>query len=116
MPGTSGVVDHFAQNDAHALAICRRIVGTLTGTGVRMWRCETRRRRSTIRPNFTNSCRPTSAQPYDMREVIARIVDGSEFDEFKRLYGTTLICGFAHFFGYPAGILANDGILFCESP
>ena len=53
--------------------------------------------------------------PYDVREVIARIVDGSEFDEFKRLYGTTLICGFAHIYGYPVGILANNGILFSES-
>ena len=53
--------------------------------------------------------------PYDVREVIARIVDGSEFDEFKRLYGTTLVCGFAHIYGYPVGILANNGILFSES-
>ena len=53
--------------------------------------------------------------PYDAREVIARIVDGSEFDEFKRLYGTTLVCGFAHIYGYPVGILANNGILFSES-
>ena len=54
-------------------------------------------------------------KPYDVRDVIARIVDGSELDEFKALYGTTLICGFAHIFGYPVGILANNGILFSES-
>jgi 3-methylcrotonyl-CoA carboxylase beta subunit len=54
-------------------------------------------------------------KPYDVREVIARVVDGSEFDEFKQLYGTTLICGFAHLYGYPVGIVANNGILFSES-
>ena len=54
-------------------------------------------------------------KPFDVREVIARIVDGSEFDEFKKLYGTTLICGFSHIFGYPVGIVANNGILFSES-
>src|SRR5258706_10152517 len=54
-------------------------------------------------------------QPYDVREVIARLVDGSEFDEFKKLYGTTLVCGFAHVWGYPVGIIANNGILFSES-
>ena len=53
--------------------------------------------------------------PYDVREVIARIVDGSDFDEFKKLYGTTLVCGFAHLYGYPVGIVANNGILFSES-
>ena len=54
-------------------------------------------------------------KPYDVREVIARIVDGSELDEFKQLYGTTVVCGFAHIFGYPVGIVANNGILFSES-
>src|SRR5690606_16070928 len=54
-------------------------------------------------------------KPFDVREVIARLVDGSEFDEFKALYGTTLVCGFAHIFGYPVGIIANNGILFSES-
>ena len=68
-----------------------------------------------IRPNSTAWCRPICAQPYDAREVIARIVDASDFDEFKRLYGTTLLCGFAHIHGYPVGILANNGILFSES-
>ena len=54
-------------------------------------------------------------KPFDVREIIARIVDGSEFDEFKALYGTTLVCGFAHIYGYPVGIIANNGILFSES-
>ena len=61
------------------------------------------------------SCRATSRQPYDVREVIARLVDGSEFHEFKALYGKTLVCGFAHLWGYPVAILANNGILFSES-
>ena len=111
---TSGVVDHYAQNDAHALAICRRIVGTLN---------RNRRPDVVLRdaapphydPAELHGVVPTDIRAsYDVREVIARIVDGSEFDEFKRLYGTTLICGFAHIFGYPAGILANNGILFSE--
>src|SRR5258708_10623810 len=54
-------------------------------------------------------------KPYDVRDIIARLVDGSEFDEFKKLYGQTLICGFAHIWGYPVGIIANNGILFSES-
>src|SRR5207249_6852172 len=54
-------------------------------------------------------------KPYDVRDIIARVVDGSEFDEFKKLYGPTLICGFAHIWGYPVGILANNGVLFSES-
>ena len=67
------------------------------------------------RANCTESCRPTRREPYDVREVIARIVDGSELDEFKRLYGTTLVTGFARIWGYPVGIVANNGILFGES-
>jgi hypothetical protein len=58
---------------------------------------------------------PTCAQPYDVREVIARVVDGSRFDEFKARYGTTLVCGFAHIHGMPVGIIANNGVLFSES-
>jgi 3-methylcrotonyl-CoA carboxylase beta subunit len=112
---TSGVVDHYAQNDHHALAICRRIVGGLNTT---------RQIPLAIRPPEPPRYDPAELYgvipadvrtPYDVREVIARIVDGSEFDEFKRLYGTTLICGFAHLYGYPVGIIANNGILFSES-
>ncbi|MCH7791500.1 MAG: methylcrotonoyl-CoA carboxylase, partial [Planctomycetes bacterium] len=67
-------------------------------------------------PEQLNGIIPHDARtPYDVREVIARMVDGSEFDEFKKLYGTTLVCGFAHIFGYPVGIVANNGILFSES-
>ena len=73
------------------------------------------RSRSTTRRNSTGLCRADYAQPYDVREVIARLVDGSRFHEFKARYGTTLVCGFARIDGYPVGILANNGILFSES-
>jgi 3-methylcrotonyl-CoA carboxylase beta subunit len=112
---TSGVTDHYALNDAHALSIARRIVGHLN---------RPKRPDVEIRPpsdplypaEDLYGIIPTDARkPFDVREVIARIVDGSEFDEFKQLYGTTLVCGFAHIFGYPVGIIANNGILFSES-
>ena len=113
---TSGVVDHYAHDDRHALALCRRIVG---GTESRQAaaRCAARAgcRRATIPAELHGVVPADLRAPYDAREVIARIVDASEFDEFKRLYGTTLICGFAHVHGYPVGILANNGILFSES-
>ncbi len=111
----SGVTDHFANNDAHALAITRRIVGTLN---------RPKRPGLEIRPpadplyaaaDLYGIVPSDARKPFDVREVIARIVDGSEFDEFKKLYGAALICGFAHIFGYPVGIVANNGILFSES-
>ena len=111
----SGVVDHVAENDEHALSIVRDIV-------------------STLQPDFTPDINLRGPKPpkydpielsgvipqdvrapYDVREVIARIVDGSEFHEFKALYGTTLVCGFAHIWGMPVAILANNGVLFSES-
>jgi 3-methylcrotonyl-CoA carboxylase beta subunit len=110
----SGVCDHYAENDTHALAIARRIVARLR-TG----------------PSTAPPCAPqpphyeaaelygvvpaSLRKPYDVREVIARLTDGSELDEFKQLYGTTLVCGFAHLCGYPLGILANNGVLFSDS-
>jgi 3-methylcrotonyl-CoA carboxylase beta subunit len=112
---TSGVTDHYALNDAHALSIARRIVGNLNR--VKQPNIEIKPGReplydaAEIYGIIPNDVR----KPYDVRDVIARIVDGSELDEFKALYGTTLICGFAHIFGYPVGILANNGILFSES-
>jgi 3-methylcrotonyl-CoA carboxylase beta subunit len=111
----SGVVDHYAQDDRHALAICRRIVA---GLGLRI--APQLALRAPRAPLYDGSelvgVVPADIRaPYDVREVIARLVDGSEFDEFKRLYGTTLVCGFAHIHGYPIGILANNGILFSES-
>jgi 3-methylcrotonyl-CoA carboxylase beta subunit len=112
---TSGVVDHYARNDHHALSICRRIVAGLNRekpAGIE--------RRAPEPPKYDPSelhgIVPVDLRaPYDVREVIARIVDASVFDEFKRLYGTTLVCGFAHLYGYPVGIIANNGILFSES-
>jgi len=111
----SGVTDHYALDDPHALAIARRIVGNLNRP--KRHELELRAPRDPLYdPEEIHGVVPTDVKkPYEVREVIARIVDGSELDEFKQLYGTTLICGFAHIFGYPVGILANNGILFSES-
>ena len=111
----SGVVDHLAENDPHALGIARRIVGTLNTTkrpGVAL-----RAPRDPIYPasDLYSIVPADTREPYDVRELIARIVDGSELDEFKRLYGSTLVTGFAHIWGIPVGIVANNGILFSES-
>jgi 3-methylcrotonyl-CoA carboxylase beta subunit len=112
---TSGVVDHYAYDDRHALALCRRIIAGLNT--VKQPSVALRDPRPPrYDPAELHGIVPTDLRvTYDAREVIARIVDASDFDEFKRLYGTTLICGFAHIFGYPVGILANNGILFSES-
>ncbi len=111
----SGVTDHYAENDTHALGIARRIAGSLN----RLKRPELALRKP-VEPRFAADelygVVPTDARkPYDVREIIARIVDDSEFDEFKKLYGQTLVTGFAHIWGYPVGIVANNGILFSES-
>ena len=111
----SGVADHLAEDDAHALAIVRRIVGNLN-------------RKKVIGLDLKKQIQPLHAadeiygivpedtrKPYDVREIIARIVDGSVFDEFKQNYGTTLVTGFAHLMGMPVGIVANNGVLFSES-
>jgi 3-methylcrotonyl-CoA carboxylase beta subunit len=111
----SGVADHYALDDAHALSLVRRIVSNLNY-------------RKSVALNVRESKEPLypaeelygivpadARKPWDVREVIARVVDGSEFDEFKANYGTTLITGFAHLHGYPVAILANNGILFSES-
>ncbi len=112
---TSGVADHYALNDRHALALARRRVATLN-------------RAKPAPPVLGDGTPPAHdprelyglvpqdlRRPYDVREVIARIADGSHFDEFKKLYGATLVCGFAEIHGFPVGILANNGILFSES-
>jgi len=111
----SGVTDHMARDDDHALAVARRIVGNLN-------------RVKSVDLDVTEPEAPLYdaeelygivptdlKKPFDVREVIARVVDGSRFDEFKQNYGTTLICGFARIYGYPVGIVANNGILFSES-
>ena len=111
----SGVVDHVAENDEHALAIVRRIVANLNTTKtVEMTLAEPEP--PAYDPEELYGVVPTDVRaPYDVREVIARVVDGSRFDEFKALYGTTLVCGFARIWGYPVAILANNGVLFSES-
>ncbi|MGB6117651.1 MAG: carboxyl transferase domain-containing protein [Mesorhizobium sp.] len=111
----SGVADHYAMNDEHALAITRRIVRNLN-------------RKKNLQLELRNPIQPLHSPdeiygivpqdtrtPYDVREIIARVVDGSELDEFKANYGTTLITGFAHIHGMPVGIIANNGVLFSES-
>ncbi|MCG8427471.1 MAG: methylcrotonoyl-CoA carboxylase, partial [Chromatiales bacterium] len=112
---TSGVTDHYAQNDSHALGLARQVVSTLNRT--KQPTISMKEAREPLYPTEElYGIVPTDLRkPFDIREVIARIVDGSECDEFKRLYGTTLICGFAHIYGYPVGIIANNGILFSES-
>jgi 3-methylcrotonyl-CoA carboxylase beta subunit len=111
----SGVVDHVADNDEHALSIVRDIVSTLQPD--RQSDLNLRDPRSPkFDPADLYGIIPQDVRaPYDVREVIARIVDGSEFHEFKPLYGTTLVCGFAHIWGMPVAILANNGVLFSES-
>jgi 3-methylcrotonyl-CoA carboxylase beta subunit len=111
----SGVADHLARDDAHALALARRVVSALN-----------REKRSSVElrepepplydPDEISGIVPADLRtPYEVREVIARIVDGSRFDEFKARFGTTLVCGFAHVHGIPVGIIANNGVLFSES-
>lgn len=112
---TSGVIDHLARDDTHALATARRIIGNLNRVKTPNLAIQTPRP-PIYDPAEIHGVIPRDVrQPYDARELIARIVDGSELDEFKALYGTTLVCGFAHIHGYPVGILANNGILFSES-
>ena len=112
---TSGVVDHYALNDDHALAMVRRVVGRLNLR--KQVELEVREPQEPLfaAAELTGIVPVDTRTPYDVREVIARIVDGSELDEFKPLYGTTLVTGFAHLLGYPVGIVANNGILFSES-
>jgi 3-methylcrotonyl-CoA carboxylase beta subunit len=111
----SGVTDHYAVDDRHALGIARRIVGTLNRP--KEVKLSLRRPVDPLYPakELYGVVPPDWHHPYDVHEILARLVDGSEFAEFKRLYGQTLVCGFAHIWGYPVAILANNGILFSES-
>ncbi len=112
---TSGVADHLAENDEHALQLARAAVKRLNRQKqVQMDIAEP------VAPRYSPSeiygvVPPDLKTPYDVREVIARTVDNSEFDEFKALYGTTLVCGYARIWGFPVGIVANNGVLFSES-
>ncbi len=112
----SGVTDHFAENEEHALELARSIVAHLNKTK----NVTHLRMQAIVDPLFDAKelygiVSKDSRIPFDVREVIARIVDGSQFHEFKPLYGTTLITGFAHIWGFPVGIIANNGVLFSES-
>jgi len=112
---TSGVTDHYAADDGHALAIARRIVGNLNRVKQPQLALREPQEPRYGAAEMYGIIPTDTRKPYDVREIVARIVDGSEFDEFKQLYGTTLVCGFAHIWGYPVGIVANNGILFSES-
>jgi 3-methylcrotonyl-CoA carboxylase beta subunit len=111
----SGVVDHYAQNDHHALTIARRIVATLNTSKTPDIPVAAPRDPLYDATELDGIVPADLKKQYDVREIIARLVDGSEFDEFKQLYGTTLITGFARLHGMPVGILGNNGILFSES-
>ncbi|AOW51651.1 TPA: methylcrotonoyl-CoA carboxylase [Legionella pneumophila subsp. pneumophila] len=111
----SGVSDHYAENDAHALHLARAAISNLNRK-----KPDSIHRADTVPPlydseDLTGIIPTDPRKPFDIREIIARVVDGSEFDEFKALFGTTLVCGFARLYGYPIGIIANNGILFSES-
>jgi 3-methylcrotonyl-CoA carboxylase beta subunit len=111
----SGVADHYAQDDHHALAIARRIVANLNTKKSPDIPIVASREPALDAAELDGIVPVDLKKQYDIREVIARVVDGSEFDEFKALYGTTLVTGFAHIYGMPVGILGNNGILFSES-
>jgi 3-methylcrotonyl-CoA carboxylase beta subunit len=112
---TSGVTDHLAEDDAHALRIVRTIVSTLPARGPLPWTVEPAEEPKYDLAGLYGAVPVDSRTPYDVREVIARIVDGSRFAEFKSEFGTTLVTGFARIQGHPVGIVANNGILFSES-
>src|SRR5881296_3751722 len=111
----SGVADHLAANDEEALAIVRSIVATLPARGPAPW--ETRAPEPPAVPvdSLTGAVPADLRTPYDPREIVARLVDGSRFHEFKANYGTTLVCGFAHLHGHAVGVLGNHGVLFSAS-
>jgi 3-methylcrotonyl-CoA carboxylase beta subunit len=111
----SGVADHYAEDDRHALSICRRIVANLNTRKAVDIPLAKPREPAYDAAELDGLVPVDLKKQYDVREAIARLVDASEFDEFKALYGTTLVTGFAHIHGIPVGILGNNGILFSES-
>src|SRR3954462_20807 len=112
----SGVADHYATSDEHALAIARRIVANAYATRPPLpWTRATPERPAVDPADLYGLIPDDHRTQMDAREIVARVVDGSRFDEFKQLYGETLVCGWAHIEGYPVGILANNGVLFAES-
>ncbi|MDP1793978.1 MAG: carboxyl transferase domain-containing protein, partial [Acidimicrobiales bacterium] len=111
----SGVTDHLADDDHHALEIVRSIISTLPPAELPPWKVDVPEE-PVVDPTHLLGVIPADDRtPYDVHEVIARLVDGSRFLEFKRLYGTTLVTGFANICGHPVGIIANNGVLFSES-
>jgi 3-methylcrotonyl-CoA carboxylase beta subunit len=111
----SGVADHFAENDRHALQIARDILKHLNRSKQPPVALQPAREPKYATEELYGVVPRDTRRPFDIREVIARLVDGSEFQEFKARYGKTLVCGFAHVYGMPVGIVANNGILFSES-
>jgi 3-methylcrotonyl-CoA carboxylase beta subunit len=111
----SGVADHLAENDTHALALARQRVASLNWRTAPDIACVPPRAPALPGEELHGVIPTDTRKPFDVREIIARIVDASEFDEFKSRYGSTLVCGFAHIEGMPVGIVANNGILFTES-
>jgi 3-methylcrotonyl-CoA carboxylase beta subunit len=111
----SGVVDHLADDDEHALRIVRSIVGTLPSMLSCPWERAPVETPAVDETTLYGAIPPDSRTPYDPREIVARIADGSRFHEFKAEYGTTVVTGFAHVHGHPVGIVANQGILFSQS-
>jgi 3-methylcrotonyl-CoA carboxylase beta subunit len=109
------VVDHLAQDDDHALELLRSIVATLPSAGAPAWERRTPRPPAEDPESVLDVVPLDLRTPYDVREVLRRVVDGSELHEFKELYATTVVCAFAHIDGHPVGIIANNGILFSES-
>ncbi|ABL79692.1 MULTISPECIES: carboxyl transferase domain-containing protein [unclassified Nocardioides] len=112
---TSGVADHLAEDDAHALAIVRSIVETVGPRAAAPWEVHPVEEPHEDPTSLYDVIPADTRTPYDVREVIRRVVDGSRFHEFKKLYGETLVTGFARVWGHPVGIVANNGILFSES-
>lgn len=112
---TSGVADHYAEDDEHALEITRNIVNFLNHRKKQALKQVTPEEPAYSQEELLGIVPKDSKVPFDIREVIARIVDASRFQEFKKRYGETLVCGFANIYGYPVGIIANNGILFGES-
>jgi 3-methylcrotonyl-CoA carboxylase beta subunit len=112
---TSGVVDHLAHDDEHALEIVRGIVATLPPTAPPPWECIAPRPPTEDPEGILDVVPLDPRTPYDVRDVLRRIVDGSDLQEFKELYGTTVVCAFARVDGHPVGVIANNGILFSES-
>nr|MDQ2725981.1 methylcrotonoyl-CoA carboxylase [Actinomycetota bacterium] len=111
----SGVTDHLATDDRHALGIVRGIISTLAPRSPRPWEVTPTQPPAVDPGQLYGVVSSDARRPYDVREVISRVVDGSRFGEFKAEYGSTLVCGFARLHGHPVGLVANNGVLFSES-